>query len=434
MVINETGIFVPAIDSKKCNNCGICLKVCPGAGFDYVYFHNKINGRLPEDIVLGPCSNTYSGYSNDREITMLSQSGGFVAAFLSGGFKKKLFDGAIVTGCSKNDPFTPSTFIARNSSEILDACGSKYVPVPVNSIISDLSGLAGVFAFVGTSCQIQGMRKAEEFFPELKKKIAVYLGLHCLGVSNYHYYSQLLYKTRLKMDDVAYFRMRDKVGRGWPGDMRIRTKSGRIVDLPGEISRISPRSYFSNWRCHLCFDKSNEFSDISCGDCRIAGQYGEDKLKDAYYKHPGQSDIVIRTERGNALFSRIIKDENFVLKESDRAKLAGSARIAEKKLGLNVFFAFARLFKLGLPDYGIRFKMGSGKRALMDIILWPYSVFVVSHYYLCHELIRYPFFRMILKIMPHSFLGQMTEVRERFIYQVQHGHEVSLKLEVIDNR
>lgn len=430
MKINKSGMFVPVIDTGKCISCGMCVKACPGFEFDYGYFHHRINKGVPDNIALGHCIDTYSGYAKDEEILQLSQSGGFISTFLINGLKEKLFDGAVVTHCRKNDPFIPSTHIACNRSEVLEAAGSKYNPVPVNIVIPELLRSKGVFAFVGTPCQIQGMRKAEELIPELKAKIAIYLGLHCLKVFNYHYHDYLLYKVRLRREDIVSFRLRDKSWRGWPCDMRMISENGRITNLDGAVSRLSARSYFSNWRCQLCFDKFNEFSDISCGDCRISAQYGEQKLEDVYYRYPGQSDIVIRTERGKSLFQRIVHKGNFVLKESNKEELVKAVKIAEKKLGLNTFFYFTKIFGLDFPRYGVRFKRARINYNLWDILLEPYSVLVSGHYYLCHILIKHKFLRNMLKIIPHNLLGNLERIRERYVYHVRHGQENMLKLSI----
>ena len=429
MVIDAHGIFTPLINRSTCNECGICVKVCPGYKFDYIYFTRKIHKKLPNNIALGHCIGSFSGYTSDEHIMKMSQSGGFVSALLIYCLEHKIIDGAVVTKWQKDNPFLTETYISKNAEEVLDAVGSKYNPVPAGKIVRKLLAMSGNYIFVGTPCQIQGMRKVEELFPQIKKRIKLYIGLHCLKVFNYYYQDQILCKLKIKKENVKYFRLKDKAWRGWPGDMRIISKSGVIYDLSGAYSRLWARSYFSNWRCQLCFDKLNEFSDISCGDCRIPGSYSEKSLQEVYYKAKGHSDIIIRTERGKEIFERFIDDKVFNVIKSDEKELVASVAIAEKKLGVSIFKAFSKIFNISTPSYGINFKRRDKNIGTIDKILLPYSVIASGHYYLCHMLVKYKIFRFLLKRIPHSLLGRLEMIREKRVYHVKHRRETELIIE-----
>ena len=412
MEINPYGVYTPKIDKAKCINCGLCVRTCPGYAFDYVAQMKKIHGKMPENIALGPCLEAWAGYTTDEEILKTSQSGGFVSSLLIYCLDQGIIDGAVVSKWKEEDPFRPQTYIARNRKEVLAAVGSKYNPLPAAMAMKEILEQDGKFAFVGTSCQIQAMRKAEDIFPELKEKIQIYIGLHCLKVFNYHYHEQIAHKIREKKENISYFRFRDKIWRGWPCDMRLQSRDGKAYNLTGPYSRWWARSYFSNYRCQLCFDKFNEFSDISCGDCRIPSKYGKEKLKDAFYNNYGQSDMVIKTPRGMKIFKQAVADGVFKVSKCDPDDVVKSVAVAEKKLGLNDFRIFTKIFSLGFPKYGVRFDLTTKKDQMIDLILKPWSVIASAHYYLCHILSRYSLFRAILKRMPHKFLFYIATARE----------------------
>ncbi|MFC1483381.1 coenzyme F420 hydrogenase/dehydrogenase beta subunit N-terminal domain-containing protein [Candidatus Margulisiibacteriota bacterium] len=124
---------------------------------------------MPKNACLGNYVDTFAVETNDKKIHKIAQSGGFVSTMLIYLLDRKIIDGTVVTRWRKDDPFLPETYIARNKKEVLEAVGSKYIPVPTNVIIKNLLKEKGKFAFVGTSCQIHGMRKTEELFPNLKK-------------------------------------------------------------------------------------------------------------------------------------------------------------------------------------------------------------------------------------------------------------------------
>lgn len=424
MEIDCYGTYIPVINEKECINCGKCLKVCPGHDFNYMHYNNKIYNTIPKDVAIGNYIEAFAGRTTDDNILNISQSGGFVSSALLFCLSEKIIDGAVVTKWSEEDPFKPEVNIAKNEKDILECVGSKYNPVPVGKIIREILKIEGSYAVVGTSCQIQGMRKAEEEFPQLKERIVLYIGLHCLKVFNYHYHDQILYKIKRKKEDIKSFRFRDKAWRGWPCDIRLKTNNEEIINVKGSY-RIMAKSYFGCWRCKLCFDKFNEFSDISCGDCRIPEHYGENKISDVYYKKKGKSDIVVRTKRAKNIIDKMMKRNLLELELSNREDLVKSVAVAEKKLGLNDYKCFTKMIKGDFPKYGVSF-MTTKRNKLSFKLLKPYSIIMCGHYYFCHNLIRYNWFRFFLKIIPHKFLGFYNRLKDKLMNHVRFRREIEL--------
>lgn len=407
MIVNKYGIYVPRINENTCTNCGICVKVCPGHEFDYVKYNKRIHGKIPDHVALGVYKNCYAGYTKDEEILKKSQSGGFVSTILIYCLENNLIDGAVVSRWKSDPPIEPETYIARNREEVLAAVGSKYNPVPASQIVGDILASEERLAFVGTSCQIQGLRLTENIYPQLKEKIKLYIGLHCLGVFTYHFHDQMLYKINLKKRDLAYFRHRSKEWKGWPCDMRMIDKKGKVYDIDANNSRLWPRPFFTSWRCQLCFDKANEFSDISCGDCRIPEMY--DKVKtDGHELKKGLSEWVIRTNRGSDIFNKIINDNKFVIYETDENSIAKSIGVAGKKLGINTFTKIASFFGKGIPKYNVNFPSLENYYTTKRKIIRTTSIITSSRYYISFVLARFRLFRFIYKKIPHSYFKQVN--------------------------
>lgn len=403
------GTYIPEINQNSCSNCGICLKTCPGIDFRYSAHYEAIHGKLPDHVALGGYINCYAGHTSDPEILKKSQSGGIVSTLLIHCLEKGIIDGAIVTSWRKGSPLEPITCLAQNRSEVLNASGSIYNPVPASEIIAEIRKTDGHFAFVGTPCQIQGFRKAEQIFPALKEKISLYVGLHCLGVFTYHFHDQILQKIKLKKSDVAEFRHRDKTWRGWPCDMRIVDKNNKVYNIDDRNSRFWPRPFFTNWRCQLCFDKSNEFSDISCGDCRISS-VREIVQKDNHDLKNGLSEFVVRTKRGNIIIDQLISEKKIIAYECGPDPVAASIGVAGKKLGVNTFFKIARLFGLGVPEYGVSFSLDELDRSITWKILKPWAIVASIRYYLFFILSRHVFFRTILARVPHKAFAVLDSI------------------------
>jgi coenzyme F420 hydrogenase subunit beta len=431
MRLDAFGVFTPVINRGVCTECRLCVLVCPGHGFDYAAQHERIHGGLPAHVALGPCLEAYVGHTTDDALLPISQSGGFVSTLLLFCLEKGLIDGAVVTRWREDAPLSPETFIARSPEEILSAVGSKYNPVPAAQAIAAMRREEGRFAFVGTSCQIQGVRKAEERFPDLAEKIALHIGLHCLGVFTYHFHDQVLHKIGLQRENLARFLHRDKAWRGWPCDMRVEDVQGRVHNLDAKNSRLWPRPFFTNWRCQLCFDKANEFSDVSCGDCRIPSQHRAFE-EDGYDLKRGLSEFVVRTERARKIVGQAIEEKRLVVRSTDADTVARSIGVAGKKIGLNTFRRVARIFRVGVPDYGVRFALARPKRSLKCRILSLWNLAYSSQFYLLFTLSRFRAVRWLLKRIPHRAMGSWTRACKKGVEWSRFGSRADLVRESED--
>ena len=436
MKVDKHGICTPKVIHEKCIDCGLCLKVCPGGEFDYLHYMNKIHGGIPKNVAIGPVVDAYAAATTDNEIHKISQSGGFVSTLLIYGLENNLFDGVVVTGWSSDDPTVPKVYIARTKEEVLDSVGSKYNSVPVASIASEISKLEGKFAFVGTSCQIHAMRKIEENTNLINDKISIYIGLHCYKVFNYHIFDYIFHKSKIRKDKIRSFKYRDKIPRGWPGDISLKFKNLSKVSLDKNRYRITPKPYYSNWRCQLCFDKFNEFSDISCGDCRIPKHYNAKTMEQVNFKSLGKSDIVVRTARGKIIMDNLIKENKIDIEDAEINDMIRSVGPAEKKLGVNYNSDFIRKIGGYAPNYGIKFLMNDpdkpNKQTNKQIRHENFSRLIAINYYLSHSLNKYKLFRAILKRTPSKILYYLTRLTEGRSVQVKNRHVDKLFIKKIE--
>jgi len=225
-------LYYPKVDKSKCNNCGLCLKVCPG---------KEMFGRDTDKNIL----KAWLVYSKDRNLRLKAQSGGAISQLLIYSLKDKIINGCLVTKSQKNNPFLTNTFIARNREEILEAAKSKYWPIPACLGINNINQ-GDKLIFVGTPCQITGIKKICSYNKLLNDSIFLYFGLICGGALNLAFPEMIYEIANLKKEEkkhVSLFDYRFKDNKhDWPGYLRVGSKD-KVTIFPNRV-RVALKKFF----------------------------------------------------------------------------------------------------------------------------------------------------------------------------------------------
>jgi coenzyme F420 hydrogenase subunit beta len=287
---NKRGLILPIVDEKICSKCGICLEVCPGFKVDDKLYLQIFNYK-PSSIV-GNYKNAYIGFAKDQELRFSSTSGGIVTALLTYLLEERVIDGAVVTKMDEFNPPIAKCFIATTARELFLASGSKYCPVSLAECLEKLE-YGKKYAVVGLPCQIYGIRKLTDFNPKIRNSVYLYLGILCGGMPSYLGTQYLLKVYGMEKQHIRKFEYR---GGGWPGRLLIQGESEgkqKNVSVPYPEYWQGTFGYFKLFRCTICYNGFNEFSDISCGDAWLPEIMAKDKI--------GTSLIITRTEIGEKL-------------------------------------------------------------------------------------------------------------------------------------
>jgi len=336
MEINEKGFYIPCINEQKCINCGLCIKVCPGIGIDFKEMYLKKFNKFPKDPYLGHIINTYIGYSTDLSIRYNSSSGGVVTALAIYAIKKGIVDNVIVTKLEEGK--LPKAIITRDPKEILDSTGSKYTPVPVNILLKQIIQEENEkkYLFIGLPCHIHGLLKAEKYFPKLKEKIYLKIGLFCGGIPSFIGSDFILWLNGISGNILKYR------GEGWPGVLVVKTDNGDYKKIPLLKYYEYLGAYYANPRCRLCIDHIAEFADISVGDPWFPE-----------FKDPVGSTIIIsKTEKGEDLLQYAKKDKFIEFKELSPDKIFESQIDAILYKKSDLLFKKIALGLEAVPNYG----------------------------------------------------------------------------------
>lgn len=337
LVDRSAGIYVPCLNTERCNQCGACLEICPGRSLDFGRLNLDIFGREPGDILLGNYENCYIGYAADHEIRYNSSSGGMVTALLLYALEAGIVDGVLVTRMKSSRPLQPEPFIARKKEEVISAAGSKYCPVPANIALKEiLAAKEGErFAVVGLPCHLHGLRKAEMTDERLRRAIRIHFGLFCEHVDTFFNTEHILSRHGISSKTVAHL---DYRGCGWPGSMIA------VVNERGGSRKRVPLRHYLTWHglrlsvpksCRLCCDETAELADISFGDAWLP-ELQHDKL--------GTSIIVSRNEVGEQLLHDAALRGRVVLEKASPRDVVrsqiGSLYRKKKEIGAHI-----RLFR-----------------------------------------------------------------------------------------
>ena len=338
---NTNNLYEPTIDFSLCNNCDVCLKVCPGNEVNFKTLNIETFGKESENTLIGNYINIYTGHSLDHNTRFNSSSGGLVTQLLGFMLKEKFVDGVVVIKNDKNI-LEPYPVLTNDINEVYEAKGSKYCPVPVNSILKEIMNRAGKFVVVGLPCHIQGIRKAMQINKSLSNKIICF-GLICNHAPNSDATKLLLKKFNIKIDDVKKINWR---GNGWAGGVIANMTNGeeRFIPLPLAWKTLN-RPEFWSLRCTTCTDTLCELADISFGDAWLPKFMSTDKI--------GTSIVVSRTKIGDEILNLACNSNEIKLEKSSASDLINSQRgnLYFKKNCYKSKEFILKLFKIDLPKY-----------------------------------------------------------------------------------
>ncbi len=270
--------------SDDCVGCGACAIVCPT---DSKKVRVNTYPMLEEDIkeaeeqflkqtgdeLLGVHTEIFAAKSS-----IDGQDGGMATALLLSGFKKGLFDAAIVV--KRTVGYKAEAIIAESAEEILNASGTKYSRVKMMSKVGELveKGKRKI-ALVGTPCEIRTGRKIQQQllseYPNLEISI---VGLFCFEAFDY---------DKLKEETARLL--------GVDLDKAEKTqihKGKFIVTIDGKKYSAKVKKFHNAIQggCAYCNDFVGRISDISVGSVG---------------SNEGYSTVIVRSDKGKKLLENV---------------------------------------------------------------------------------------------------------------------------------
>lgn len=311
MIEDEFGEKHPKIDTEKCVECGLCIKVCPN--------NNVINFNYPQTC--------YAAWRTNKSKRSLSASGGIAAVFSEYIIEKKH---GIVFGADYDDSLAPIITYTDSIEGAERFKGSKYVQ---SEISSDLFKNVKTFLkqgldvlYIGTPCQVAGLLS---YLQKTYEKL-ITIDLICHGVSPSSYLrdeiSYICKKNNIELSEISNIRFRGNdsteipkwqklLGKGESNNFALtlwksvngkqqrlfRQSKNENYYLAGFLQGVSLRE-----NCYGCsYARPDRVSDITIGDFIGLGRTEPLPVK----KEGHVSSITINTPKGRHFFDDIANSE-----------------------------------------------------------------------------------------------------------------------------
>lgn len=290
MKADETGFLFPVFDSSKCINCKKCERACPA-----------LENRKSEYCKQGD-GKRFVVQNKSEKILLESTSGGAFTAFA----EQIIVDGGVVFGACMGDDFHVRHTYATDLNELGIFRNSKYVQSEIGHVYReclDFLENGRIVLFSGTPCQIVGLKK----FLGKEYDNLILVDVICHAVPSPKLFQKYIELCKMRFPGLKKIVFRDKAFGYSYTTMSIYYEKNKKI----EVSRKS--RYFDEWYrlffggycnrevCYLCpFQFGVRKSDITIWDC-----YEAHNLAPNLNNNKGATNIVIWTEKGNTLLSKV---------------------------------------------------------------------------------------------------------------------------------
>ncbi|MGU8559565.1 Coenzyme F420 hydrogenase/dehydrogenase, beta subunit C-terminal domain [Clostridium perfringens] len=292
MIMDEEGFWYPNIDTNKCINCDLCVKVCP-------IIENKDKDK---NITDNFDKKVYAAKNLNENIRINSSSGGVFTSIAENIIEK----GGVVIGVGFNERFEVVHRSVETKEELASVRGSKYVQSKIGYIYREIKKELNknrLVLFTGTPCQVYGLKK----YLDREYKNLITQDIVCHGVPSpivwEKYVGYIKSKNKYKINNIKF---RDKV-EGWRNYSLVfkfsnNKKTGKNINEDFYLIAFQNDIILRN-SCYECkFKGENRASDITLADF-----WGIENTNINMDDNKGTSVVVINSQKGDNLFKEISK-------------------------------------------------------------------------------------------------------------------------------
>lgn len=280
---DEEGFLYSHFNQSKCNNCGLCEKVCP-----IIQYKSTPKAGNP---------GIYATINRNPQQYMQSSSGGIFILLCEYILSKN----GIVCGAIYDKEFNVKHSFAKTLEECRAFQGSKYVQSDIRGIYPQIKSLlkSGTFVlFSGTPCQVAGLK----LYLHKNYETLYTTDLICHGVPSPRIFQDYL-KFIKGERNIAAINMKSKSDQKGTA-IRIDFTDGKYIRQTLKTD-LWNKLYFGHLiirpSCHDCpFTHFNRTGDITIGDA-----WGIHKYYPNFHPNQMVSLTLINSSKGQLLFNNI---------------------------------------------------------------------------------------------------------------------------------
>ena len=326
---NKEGFLYPDVDENLCVRCGICAKHCPaaigmqraGEGCGNIGMQDRYaDERKPLKAF---------GLKNKNQEQLFHSASGGASDVLA---RAVVNEGGSVFGCAWSPELKAEHVEIIREDELWKIQSSKYVQSDTGntySLVKERLNEGKKVLFTGTPCQVAGLYA----FLGGKNYDNLYtIDLICHGVPS----PKLLEKYFAYLEDVMgekieTYNFRSKEKRGWGTQYRYRAetenKKRTGLSVFDKYGAHFKKGYCYRECCYQC-----DYANLSRrGDITVGDFWGIDSVNSKFSSPMGVSSLLINTEKGLELMSKIknraeiveVSVESVCLKQGNLREPAG---------------------------------------------------------------------------------------------------------------
>lgn len=297
----ETGFEVPvvigAIDDTIVDRV---YDICPGTRMEGLP-DRLVDVETHIDPVWGPWRRIVRAWAGDPEVRHVGSTGGVLTALGQYLITSGRVDFVLHARASTTEPTFGEPTLSFTAAEVFAGAGSRYGPTATLRSIEDALALGRPFAFVGTPCDLTGLRNQARHDSRVDDLVRYWMTPVCGGFGEPQFTEDFVRSVGVEPAEMTALRYR---GHGCPGPTRIEAGETIVEKHYLDYWGDDDSQWGLPWRCKICPDGIGEAADIAASDTWPGGSPTREESETDL----GVNAIIARTAVGAELLAAAAAD------------------------------------------------------------------------------------------------------------------------------